>query len=409
MIASYESLYPLAKVSRSDFATLCEALWEWWPCADWTAERACQHGNLGPECHYQDAERLGPFFDFYREITAYYVPELTSDSPQAVKTHDDLIRVIHYIKRQSHVPRLQLTTEYFAACRQIGGLGVPSNDQNRAFSLAARVMTMLQCSVEDQSDGLLEAGTRPAIWHSDKSFNQFLDSVIVRQNPLLLGPHNVAIPRPPESTFTLESISVKRLRRVAKLKIVPTNDLRNHLVLDKKNGTVAVYHYTSVLKEHLKKGRGRELHEATGPTTQQYHGLPKQLVLETLHTLKHVLFPIDSESQSILRSLVAKDKFDPDNCGVNTSWRLSEEELMAYEYWGSRLVDLHDELENPTPRGFVETWMERKSGARYVMMATLAGVLIAILLGIASLVVSIVQTWIAWQQWKHPISRSPIT
>ncbi|KAI8953300.1 hypothetical protein F4801DRAFT_147012 [Xylaria longipes] len=404
MIASYESLYPLAKVSRSDFSKLCEALWEWPPCADWTAEQACQHGNLGLECHYQNAERLGPFFDFYREITAYYIPELTSDSSQAVKTHDDLIRIIQHIKRHSNVPRLQLTAEYFAACRQTGNLDIPSNDQNRAFSLAARVTTMLQCSVEDQSDGLLEAGTQPAIWHGDKSFNQFVDSVIVRQNPLRLGPYNVAIPRPPRPTFTLESISVKRLRRVAKLKIVPANDLRDHLLLDKKNGTVAVYHYASVLKEHLKAGPGRELREGTGLSTQQYHGLPKQLVLETLHTLKYVLFPIDPESQSILRSLVTKDGFDPDNCGVDTSWQLREEELIAYEYWGSRLVDLHYELENPTPRGFVETWMERKSGARYVMMATLAGVLIAILLGILSLVVSIVQTWIAWQQWKHPIS-----
>ncbi|KAI0545436.1 hypothetical protein F4679DRAFT_477958 [Xylaria curta] len=401
MIPSYESLYPLAKVSRSDFAKLCEALWEWRPCADWIEERGCQHGILGPECRYQDAERLRPFFDFYREITAYYVPELTGNRSQATKTHDDLIHVIQHIKLHSYVPRLQLTTEYFAVDKQTGMPEVPSDDQNRAFSLAARVMTMLQSSVEDQSDGLLEAGTQPAIWHFSKSFSQFVESVIVRQYPLRLGPYNVAIPRYPQSAFTLESLSVKRLRRVAKLKVVPTNDLRDHLVLDKKNGTVAVYHFTSVLKEHLRTGREREL---TGVNTQQYHGLPKQLVLETLHTLKDVLFPIDSESQSILRSLVAKDKFDPDNCGVNTSWQLREEELIAYEYWGSRLVDLHDELENPTPRGFIETWMERKSGARYVMMATLAGVLIAILLGILSLVVSIVQAWISWQQWKHPIT-----
>ncbi|TRX95935.1 hypothetical protein FHL15_003077 [Xylaria flabelliformis] len=402
MIPSYELLYPLAKVSRSDFAKLCVALWEWRPCADWIAERACQHGYLDPACRCQDAERLGPFFEFYRETTACYIPELTGDSPQAVKTHDDLIHVIQHIKLHPHIPRLQLTTEYFAACTRVGMLDVPSNDQNRAFSLAARVMTMLQSCVEDQCDGLLEAGTQPAIWHFSKSFNQFVDCVIVRQYPLRLGPYSVAIPQYPKPTFTLESLSVKKLRRVAKLKLVPTNDLRDHLALDKKNGTVAVYHFTSVLKEHLRAGRERELHDATGMNTQLYYGLPKQLVLETLHTLRYVLFPLDSESQSILRSLVAKDKFDADNCDVNTSWQLREEELIAYEYWGSRLVDLHDELENPTPRGFIETWMERKSGARYIMMATLAGVLIAILLGILSLAVSILQTWITWQQWKHP-------
>jgi hypothetical protein len=113
-------------------------------------------------------------------------------------------------------------------------------------------------------------------------------------------------------------------------------------------------------------------------------------MLETLHTLKYVLFPIDPESQTILRSLINKKNLDP--------------EPSAYEYWGERLLDLYDELESPTPRGFLEEWMERKSGARYVMMATLAGVLIAILLGILSLAVSIFQAWVSWQQWKHPIS-----
>ncbi|KAF2964489.1 hypothetical protein GQX73_g9089 [Xylaria multiplex] len=404
MFASSESLYPLAKVSRNDFAKLCEALWEWWPCADWTAERACQHSNKDPECHYQDAERLTPFFDFYRDATAYYVPELTKGSAQAIKTHDDLVRIIRYIKCHSNSPRLLLMTEYFASCRRAEYQDLLSSDQNRAFSLAARVMTMLQCSVEDQSDGLLEAGTLPAIWHSNKSFNQFIASVIERHNTIRLEPYGIAVPRPLQPAFSLDSISAKRLRNVAKLKIIPTNDLRGHLTLDKKNGTVEVYHYASVLKEHLKASRARELRADSGLPDQRYSHLPKQLILETLHTLKFALFPIDSESQSILRSLVAKDKFDPENCRVNASWQLREEELTAYEYWGSRVMDLYDELENPTPRGFVEKWMERKSGARYIMMATLAGVLIAILLGILTLAVSIIQTWIAWQQWQHPVS-----
>jgi len=52
----------------------------------------------------------------------------------------------------------------------------------------------------------------------------------------------------------------------------------------------------------------------------------------------------------------------------------------------------------------VERWLERKSRARHVMMATVAGVIIAILLGVAGLVVGVVQAWVGWMQWKHPIS-----
>jgi hypothetical protein len=44
---------------------------------------------------------------------------------------------------------------------------------------------------------------------------------------------------------------------------------------------------------------------------------------------------------------------------------------ISYLYFGSRLMDLYEELENPKPHGWIEKLMERKSAARYVMMATL--------------------------------------
>jgi hypothetical protein len=67
-------------------------------------------------------------------------------------------------------------------------------------------------------------------------------------------------------------------------------------------------------------------------------------------------------------------------------------------------MDLHEELESPTPRGIMEKWFERKSGARYAMMATLVGVVIAVILGLFGLAVSIFQAWIGWQQWQHPVT-----
>jgi len=43
-----------------------------------------------------------------------------------------------------------------------------------------------------------------------------------------------------------------------------------------------------------------------------------------------------------------------------------------------------------------------------MMMATLVGVLFAVLLGILSLGVSLAQTWIAYQAWKNPVSPSSV-
>ena len=65
-------------------------------------------------------------------------------------------------------------------------------------------------------------------------------------------------------------------------------------------------------------------------------------------------------------------------------------------------MDLAQELEHPTPRTPWQKWLERKSGARYIMLVTLAGVGVAVLLGFLSLVASIFQAWVAWQAWKNP-------
>jgi len=65
-------------------------------------------------------------------------------------------------------------------------------------------------------------------------------------------------------------------------------------------------------------------------------------------------------------------------------------------------MDLAQEVEHPTARGLLDKWLERKSGARYVMLATLAGVAVAILLGFLSLGVSVFQAWVSWEAWKYP-------
>jgi len=86
----------------------------------------------------------------------------------------------------------------------------------------------------------------------------------------------------------------------------------------------------------------------------------------------------------------------------SSSIRRPEEKSIKYRYFGARLLDLHAELQDPTPRGLVEKWLQRRSGARYVMLATLIGVIFAVILGMCALALSALQTWIAWQQWRHP-------
>jgi len=83
------------------------------------------------------------------------------------------------------------------------------------------------------------------------------------------------------------------------------------------------------------------------------------------------------------------------------------EEAVAYFYLSDRLAELHDELRNPRPKGGMWRWLERRSGARYMIMATLAGVGLALLLGMATLALNAYQAWVAYQAWQHPFPPPP--
>ncbi|KAH8898847.1 hypothetical protein GQ53DRAFT_817076 [Thozetella sp. PMI_491] len=399
MIALNEDLFVLANATNGDLASLCKALWGWKPCTAWIAGRACQVS----ECACKRAAKLEPFFDYYRNATAYYLPDDVGSTNPALTSHGDLIDIIAALQSSQDRPRSQITEDFFAARAKNGRPVPPESDQNRAFNLAARVITMVQPSAEYQSDGLLEAGMQPAMWRGDESFSNFVRSLFPKREHPALQPRSDV---PASARVSVRSVTAKRLKTIAGLNIVPTDDLRRHLSLD-ESGTVSVYHFTSVLKEHLaaggRNGSGRE----RGLGTQEPRGaIPAQLATETLATLKDILFPDDPASQSTLRTLVAKKQFDPDIIRVIDSplYRAAVGSSISYQYWGSRLLDLHEEIEHPTPRGSLWTWMERKSGSRYVMMATLLGVIIAIVLGVCGLAVSIFQAWVGWQQWQHPIA-----
>ncbi|KAI8940884.1 hypothetical protein NX059_002144 [Plenodomus lindquistii] len=76
-----------------------------------------------------------------------------------------------------------------------------------------------------------------------------------------------------------------------------------------------------------------------------------------------------------------------------------------YSYFGVQMAAIHEEIQNPTPHPDWDSWLQKYSGQRYMLMATMIGVFIAVTLGVLSLGVSAFQAWISWQQWKHPIQQ----
>jgi hypothetical protein len=382
------SPYPLRQVSEVEFSSVCQILWGWQVCGNCSVGQGCQSST----CITKRLARLTAFYAYYKRITGAYLPDLLPNTEPALRNHRDLAAVIQIIKSKSHLPRSQIVTDFFqdAPGTDSYQLLPSATDQSRAFDLAVKVMVMVTCSVETESQSLVELGNRLLPWRDHTSFTQFLSEVFPTANNPRLNDND----REAKDVSIKAALNGQNIVKTARLKLQPTDNLRNHLKLDVQKGTVDVYHFTSVMKEHL---------SAPDPV----NALPRQIAKEVLHSIQHILFPATEQSYKLLQDLVSNSSFDPDCLhyeSVDYPKENSHEEKVTYHYFGSRLLDIYEELQDPRPRGGIEKWFERRSSARYVMMATFIGVIFAVILGILGLIVAIFQAWVAYQQWKHPIN-----
>lgn len=389
-------MFPLKNASDGDFQHLCEILWDWQPCQECDAKMTCNYAD----CTARRKKRLGKFFAYFRNISQLYDPEVTVDQKPALSTHADLLNIIMELKRHPELTRSAFTATMFP--RIMGEEPkIPTAEQQRAVDLAVRIFAMINCVADPQTATLLESGPHPRVWRGDVSFAEFVSGIYSISNHPLLNDIG-SIP----SMNMKNQINARNLRSRANLSFRPTDDIGSHLKLDDHVGIVYIFHHTAFLKEHLLVTR--DLPATHSVVESLYHGaLPRQLALEILDSIQKLLFPqADAKSYALLVSLTSSSKgsFDPDSLRFESgSIRRPEEKDIAYYYLGERLMDLYSELQDPKPRGGLAKWLERRSHPRYVMLATLIGVMIAVLLGLAGLAVTTFQTWITYQAWKHPV------
>lgn len=279
----YQTWYPLAGATRQDLRSLCKVLWHWQLCDNCDAGEDCQ----SLLCPWKKSKRLEPFFNFYRKSTSIYVPDLLPASVPSLRSHADLHEIIRTIKGNSQICRSELTETFFAQRARDNNCAAvpPAADQHRAFSLAVRAMTMVTSSVENQLDGLLESGTLPVTWQSDTSFSDFIQQIFPAREDIDFGSNDHGdhlVPIPTQGS-NWSSVTAMRLKKVAGLELIPTDNLRNHLRLDLKAMTVEIYHHTSVLKEHLKASLGCEPHDDIGRAiSEQVTSLLPKCILDVL-------------------------------------------------------------------------------------------------------------------------------
>lgn len=237
-------LNPLSDINERQLESLYAALWKWQSCPKCTKTTSCGSAN----CATHKAERLGPFKAFYKLTTAPYLPEFAASGEAALRDHDDLIDIINYVRERPESQREGLTSRFFAdRAKREGRQECPHrSDQDRAFNMAVRILTMVSCSAENQAGALLEAGIQPITWTNGDSLASFINkSFPTTDHPSLNDPS------PTGKGINLKaSLEGKRLTSVG-LSFQATDNLANHLHLDAEKGHVQIFHHTRVLKEYL--------------------------------------------------------------------------------------------------------------------------------------------------------------
>lgn len=77
---------------------------------------------------------------------------------------------------------------------------------------------------------------------------------------------------------------------------------------------------------------------------------------------------------------------------------------MQYQYWGERLVILHDLLAKRPPTNKWEKWLRWQSSDANALGIAILALFISIIVGLISIGLSAVQIWIAYMAWKQPVN-----
>lgn len=233
--------FPLETTTDTHLQELGRVLWSWPICNECYSGNPCED-NSHPS---KRSKRLLRFFEYYRNVTAAYNPDIRFGERPALQTHNDLFRIIQELKREPELTRNKLMDKIFPG--QASARPSSHVDHEVALNITVRVMFMIICSAQHHSPYLLEHGISQVPWQSEATFTEFITKIFPRTDHPSLNDEDLL-----RNVNMKTALMARKLKKRAGLKFRATDDLGSHLRLDRKMGVVEIFHHTAFLKEHLK-------------------------------------------------------------------------------------------------------------------------------------------------------------
>ncbi|KAL3443966.1 hypothetical protein BJX65DRAFT_320303 [Aspergillus insuetus] len=313
------------------------------------------------------------------------------DNP-AFESHADILECARTLRANPTLTHEQLTS-YLSSSRAIS-----QTDCRNAIQSVVRVAFMLDCSVRDKYSPNYEvSGYSHARWEAREPFASYVERAVPRHTPDQGSGFDPNRHR--------NALKAWKLKKRCRLQFLPTDNIMEHLLYDPKTQIVQVFHHTGYLKSHLRRSQDQAFdQEVLG--SLKLGMLPPQLLLETLHTIQFILFPISSDkggkSTRMLKALMRKHGFDP-NARVDEGLiRKDVPPKFKYEYWAHRLKILYHLAKSPPPRNWVVSWIERHTSERNALTVAIVGLFLSAFFGLLTCLIGGAQLYIAIVAWKDP-------
>lgn len=226
-------------LTRRDRLDLAGVLWSWHACERCRSNQSCPSPDSCPSSRLL---KLDAYFQAIFSTLGRLDFESDSESIDVVRT-GRIGTLCRELRSRTAVARHVVLRELFlpAAGSRPAGTTV---DPEQLLDVLVKVVFLVGCSGQSlESIQDLEGASFRLAWRTQASLSQFFTEAF----PMYDHPGVSE-----KGTAVVASLGARQLKKRAGLSFVPTNDLRNHLRLDRKSGEVEIFHQTAFLKEHLR-------------------------------------------------------------------------------------------------------------------------------------------------------------
>jgi hypothetical protein len=236
----------LENIDESLVLQLGQVLWYWKLCTGCLETRTC----VADSCPARRVSRLQRYFQFYKAVVSTYA-DGSSAKDRVFKTHEDLWRAIRVLKSNPDTTRAGFC-RLLSTSEKAGLVETTWNQQDllNASTLVVKLLTMIDSSALHRSSDRLETGYSRTHWKDDVPFSKYLEDLFPSENHPVLSY--------PDSDMLIEMKSELRGTKLKKhlgIAFRPTQDIRNHLRLDRRLNVLEIYHHTAFLKEQMRLTR----------------------------------------------------------------------------------------------------------------------------------------------------------